>query len=318
MATVRPSEPGASRAIAEPLLRPNPRASQFTQGFADEPVEVNCLLPVSPCPPLAFDTRIQSVDLVATGAHILEAAGRCGWCPCCTGAEGPPFDWISFLHCAATTLAALTPNEVVNSPIITSGSDGPSSQFSEQQHRSALRETLRDSEQALAVVQSLRDGAIPVGANADLPTLVKHNQLVFGGVKEVNAAYSNAWLCIYICMMFAMVLAPLGWVLLLLVSVSSTVRRTLDEYVLYWMSKACSRVNLLLYPCGVALMLLEGGAQDTGSITPAAAAALVDIELAQSTIRTRAPPGRKVWVLRIFMLPAAAASRGAHRLGDSR
>ncbi|KAL8443131.1 hypothetical protein Emag_006081 [Eimeria magna] len=318
MATVRPSEPGVSRAIAEPLLRPNPRASQSTQGFVDEPLQVNCLFPISPCPPLAFDARIQSVDLFATGAHILEAAGRCGWCPCCTGAQGPPFDWISFLHCAATALASLSPNEVVNSPVVTSGSDVPSSQFSEQQHCSAPRDTLSDPEQALAVIQSLRDGAVPVGANADLPTLVRHNQLVFGGVKEVNAAYSNAWLCIYICMVFALLLAPLGWVLLLLVSVSSTVRRTLDEYVLYWMSKACSRVNLLLYPCGVALMLLEGSVQDTASLTPAAAAALVDVELAQAAFRSRALPGGKVWVLRVFMLPAAAASRGTHRLGDSR
>ncbi|KAL8445160.1 hypothetical protein Emed_005855 [Eimeria media] len=318
MAAVRPSDPGASRAIAEPLLRPNPRASQSAQGFVDEPLQITSLFPVSPCPPLAFDTRIQSVDLFATGAHILEVAGRCGWCPCCTGAQGPPFDWISFLHCAATTLASLSPNEVGNSPVITSGSDAPSSQTSERQHCPAPRETPSDSEQALAVIQSLREGAVPVGANADLPTLVRHNQLVFGGVKEVNAAYSNAWLCIYICMVFALLLAPLGWVLLLLVSISSTVRRTLDEYVLYWMSKACSRVNLLLYPCGVALMLLEGSAQETPSLTPAAAAALVDIELAQTAFRSRTMPGGKVWVLRVFMLPAAAATRGPHRLGDSR
>ncbi|KAL8427692.1 hypothetical protein ACSSS7_007595 [Eimeria intestinalis] len=317
MAAVHSSDPGISRAIAEPLLPPDARASQSTQGFVDEPLYINSLFPVSPCPPLAFDTRVQSVDLFATGAHILEGAGRCAWCPCCTGARGPPFDWISFLHTAATTLASLTPNEVANSPIITSGSDVHDSQFSEQQHRSAPRETLSDSEQALAVIQSLRDGAVPVGANPDLPTLVKHNQLVFGGVKEVNAAYSNAWLCIYICMVFALLLAPLGWVLLLLVSVSSTVRRTLDEYVLYWMSKACSRVNLLLYPCGVALMLLEGSAQDSG-LTPAAAAALVDVELAQAAFRSRAQPGAKVWVLRVFMLPAAGASRGTHHLADSR
>lgn len=269
---------------------------------------VSSLLPVSPCPQLAFDSRIQSVDLFATAPHILEASGRCSWCPCCSGSKGPPFDWIALLHCAASSGVTINPTEASNPSPCTrtsaSGSLPPNPQLRTQP------QALSEQQRALQIVQSLRDGAVPVGARAELSTLVGHNQLVFGGVKEINAAYRSAWLCIYACMVFAFFFAPLGWVLLFLVTVSSTVRRTLDEYVLYWMSQACNRVNMLLYPCGVALMLLEGSSEDA-SVSPTAAAALVDIEVAAPSLRMTLPGG-KVWVLRIFMLPRARLPHHRH------
>lgn len=311
MTAVAPSDSSAPGVMSEPLLHDAPSGLRLSGGPRG-PAAITCLLPVSPCPQLAFDNRIQSVDLFATDPHILEASSRCGWCPCCSGATGPPFDWIAHLHRAASSPAAA--NRERNAPSSRSSGSGAFPTHSESQPRSQPPEA-SEQQQALQIVQNLRDGAIPVGAKTDLSTLVRHNQLVFGGVKEVNAAFSNAWLCIYACMVFAFFLAPLGWVLLFLVTISSTVRRTLDEYVLYWMSQACSRVNMLFYPCGVALMLLEGTSEDA-SISVTRNASIVDVEGAGPS-PPRASPGRKVWVLRVFLLPGAPMGHRNSNEGDA-
>ncbi|KAL8439045.1 hypothetical protein Efla_007700 [Eimeria flavescens] len=309
---------GTSRgnAISEPLL---PAAGETARPSSDphEPSGVvGRLTPVSPCPPLAFLSGIQSVDLFAGGPHILEASGKCGWCPCCSGAQGPPFDWISLLHVLATSSACPSRSEQqpLSTQAPTPNSDSMSAFSFSMQPGGFEEDEQTEQQQALAVLQQLRAGAAPAGAKAELSTLVRQNQLVFGGVQEINAAYSHAWLSVYLCMLLALLLPPVGWLLLLFLSFSAAVRRSLDEYVLYWMSKACTRVNLLLYPCGVAFMLLEGCCmqQEHAAASSAAAAALVDVESCEAV---PPPPSSsesvacRVWALRVFVLPRTRGSR---------
>ncbi|XP_026192756.1 uncharacterized protein LOC34618926 [Cyclospora cayetanensis] len=256
-----PSAPNAAPTASSSGVRAPISRLSGVQTALRGPVSIGSLIPVSPCPPLAFESRIQSVDIIAASPHILAASGRCGWSPCCSGANGPPFDWIALLHSASRSLST--------APSAAAVEEAATPYLSSDEH-----------ERAVQLLRALRSGTVPIGETADLSTLVQHNAVVFGGVKEVNSAYKSAWLCIYACLVLALLLAPLGWVLVLLLTISATVRRTLDEYVLYWMGQTCSKVNLLLFPCGVALMLLEGSAEPA-AVSPDAAAALVDVELAQ-------------------------------------
>ncbi|OEH75462.1 transmembrane protein [Cyclospora cayetanensis] len=295
-----PSAPNAAPTASSSGVRAPISRLSGVQTALRGPVSIGSLIPVSPCPPLAFESRIQSVDIIAASPHILAASGRCGWSPCCSGANGPPFDWIALLHSASRSLSTAPSAAAVE------GIQQHTAYSSIPPTEAATPYLSSDEhERAVQLLRALRSGTVPIGETADLSTLVQHNAVVFGGVKEVNSAYKSAWLCIYACLVLALLLAPLGWVLVLLLTISATVRRTLDEYVLYWMGQTCSKVNLLLFPCGVALMLLEGSAEPA-AVSPDAAAALVDVELAQPYALGASREGlhgAKVWVLRVFMLP---------------
>lgn len=303
MSAVTPaSEASPQQVICEPLLQPSAAQGRDavvsvspSRAPANGTVTIGSLLPISACPQLAFDPRIQSVDLFATSPHILEGSNRCAWCPC--GSRGPVFNWIALLHAAANSFSA--PSNPATTPTPGSQNNNNSNNNTNNNSNNNLPPAGSRQQQAVQLLQGFREGAVPIGCRADLATLVGHNQLVFGGVKEVNAAYSNAWLCIYAGMALAFFLAPLGWVLLCLISFSATVRRALDVYTLHWMSETCMRVNALLHPCGVALMLLEGSSE-AAAVSASAALLLADVELATSN---RMQQGRKVWILRVFMLP---------------
>lgn len=298
--------------LKEMAVSSNPSAENTSRNvMLRRTVDASCIVlpglePLSPCPKLAFEPGIQSVDLLAGSGYILEETCGCCWKSPCFGSS--PFDWISFLHEVSRQSYVGTRGVPLAEP------PRPSCSL-DTQATSEVRNLTQGAGCGTAPtldlsIQEVRRGVIPAGGFPSFATLVCLNQVIFSGVKEVNTSYKRTWFCIYFCTFLAFMIPVLGVIVLLLLCCSRTVKRSVDEYVQYRMSQACLRANTRLQSCGVELMLMAA-ASESAFLCERTATALLDHEMQLPLPESQ----RRLWLLRIFMLPPTALRR--HQLNQS-
>ncbi|KEP64625.1 UNVERIFIED_CONTAM: hypothetical protein HHA_305810 [Hammondia hammondi] len=245
------------------------------------------LLPVSMTPAVALNPEVQSVDLYGNAKALDNGQGCCSYL--CVRSP-PPFDWVPFLHAAAHRNAAV------------SARSGPS----ESSSQSALSNATTTPPSWFVSVPPVGAGP-PLGTPATLLTMFGNSQLIFRAVREINRAHSFFWQIVILSLVLLILFLPgLGLIFVLLIGCCSSLRKVLDDAALHRMRLACETVNQRMAAFGLGFLLMEGFAGNG------------PVDLEQGSLAGAGLPDRRIWVLRVYMLPrregytpAAAAAAAA-------
>ncbi|EPT27415.1 hypothetical protein TGME49_305810 [Toxoplasma gondii ME49] len=245
------------------------------------------LLPVSMTPAVALNPEVQSVDLYGNAKALDNGQGCCSYL--CVRSP-PPFDWVPFLHAAAHRNAAV------------SARSGPSESSSQSQSSNVAA----TPPSWFVAVPPVGTGP-PLGTPATLLTMFGNSQLIFRAVREINRAHSFFWQIVILSLVLLILFLPgLGLIFVLLIGCCSSLRKVLDDAALHRMRLACETVNHRMAAFGLGFLLMEGFAGNG------------PVDLEQGSLAGTSLPDRRIWVLRVYMLPrregytpAAAAAAAA-------